>query len=99
MKIGNIFFVVYVVVVTAAGLFVVEILSRKINLANGIDIPSFVGARSPKNAAVGDRETKSVIDAHLGFARGKEEPKVRALQAKYTWIDGFVIYSKKDLTR
>jgi hypothetical protein len=99
MRIKSVFFVVYVVVVTAAGLFMVEIVSRKINLANDIDIPLLdLQALGPKNPAVQGRETKSVIDPHLGFARGKTESRVRELQDRYNWIDGFAVYSKKGPT-
>ena len=95
--IGSIFFIVYVVVVTAAGLFVVEIVSRKINLANGVDIPLLDRPTLVPDARKfpHQRETKSVKDPHLGFARGTSEPRVKELQQKYTWIEGFAIYSKK----
>ena len=98
-KIGSLFFIVYVVVVTAAGLLLVEVVSRKINLANGVDIPLlYFQAVVPQNPAVRG-EPKSVIDPHRGFARGKSEPRVRELQEKYVWQDGFAVYSKKPLAK
>jgi lysophospholipase L1-like esterase len=100
-NIGGAFFVIYVVLVTTAGMLVVEFVSRKINLANGVDIP-FLTLPAPvsqsANAYANRHETKSVIDPHLGFARGKNETRVKELQEQFTWIEGFAIYSKKPLT-
>jgi lysophospholipase L1-like esterase len=97
--IGRTFFILYVVVVTTAAMLVVEFVSRKINLGNGIDITFFKidAPVSEKADAYYAHETKSVIDPHLGFARGTAEPRVKELQDKYTWIEGFTVYSKKPL--
>src|SRR5262245_21678741 len=91
MKISKIVLTIYVGVVTIAGLFLVEIVSREINLANGIDIPllkipSFHGKKD---------EQFLTIDPHLGYARGNREKKVSKLQDKYTWIEGLAVYNKK----
>jgi len=98
MKTGSIFFTIYVVVVTAACILLVEFVSRQINLANGIDIPFLrvqAAATNDAEKASNPHETKSVVDPHLGFARGKTEPRVRELLGQYTWIEGFAVYSKK----
>jgi lysophospholipase L1-like esterase len=89
MKFGNFFFVFYVVLVAAAGLFLVEVVSQKVNSANGIDIPLVVERPQP----LLEKEKFSVLDPHLGYARA-ETQAVKKLQGKYSWIDGFVIYSK-----
>ena len=75
-------------------LLVAEIISRKVNLANGTDIPLLkIQALGSKKAS--RRQTISVIDPHLGYARRNTLSRVRELQDKYAWIEGFAVYSKK----
>ena len=51
-------------------LLVAEIISRKVNLANGTDIPLLkIQALGSKKAS--RRQIISVIDPHLGYARRK----------------------------
>jgi lysophospholipase L1-like esterase len=88
MKVRNIFFVCYVVLVAAAGLLLTEVVSQKVNSANGIYIPLAIALRPYQGAW-------SVLDPHLGYAHAETEALVKKLQEKYSWIDGFVVYSKR----
>jgi lysophospholipase L1-like esterase len=88
MKLRNIFFVCYAVLVAAAGLLLAEIISQKVNSANGIYIPLAVTLRPYQGAW-------SVLDPHLGYAHADTEVLVKKLKEKYSWIDGFAVYSKR----
>jgi lysophospholipase L1-like esterase len=92
MKISNILFVLYVIVATIAGLVLIDLISRQVNSANGVDIPLVI--RTTHSDPIPKSDKLFILDPHLGFARSKTAPRVQRLQKKYSWIEGFAIYSK-----
>ena len=103
MKFGKLLFGFYVVCVTSSSLFIIEFISQKVNLVNGIDLPLLFERRTDTIHPALEEDnhrTKNMyaaLDPHLGYAHGESEQLVKKLKEIYSWIDGFVVYSKSNL--
>ena len=94
MKFGKIYYVLYVILVTSGCLLVVELVSRKVNSANGVNIPFVLETRVQLRP---EKNKFLTLDPHLGYAHGENEERVKNLKEKYSWIDGFAVYTKRSM--
>lgn len=95
MKSGKLYYIFYVILVTVGCLLVIELVSQKINSTNGINIPFFLETRFH---TPGGKNALLTFDPHLGYAHGQNEKHVKNLSEKYSWIDGFAVYSKRSIS-
>jgi len=96
MSLRKYFFPLYLLVVVASILFVLEFISLQINRSGGVEIPFFFGSGgSVQHFRSSDRF--GALDPHLGYAYDDGEPSVERFRSRYTWYRGFAIYSNRPL--
>src|SRR5262249_17163111 len=98
MKVGNILFGIYLVLITAAALVLTDFISKEVNLNKGIDMPLIVDQTIFPKVLLGAKQIYA-LDPHLGYAHDKNDPLIKKFGDKYSWVDGFAVYSKKAITR
>lgn len=94
MKFSKIYYVLYVILVTSGCLLGVELVARKVNSANGVSIPFALETRFQPRPG---KDTFLTLDPHLGYTHGEIEEHVKNLKEKYSWIDGFAVYTKRSI--
>jgi lysophospholipase L1-like esterase len=74
---------------------VVELASYGVLRLYGIDSPLFIDKNMEVKVRGSTREESRIIDPHLGYAHGADEPGVKKITKQFVWRDGFVIYAKE----
>jgi lysophospholipase L1-like esterase len=89
-----VYLIISVTLVVSVLLFTIEAASYFILKKQGI--PSSFALKPSDETILGRdqfREAYRTLDPHLGFTYGKNSQKLRDVQMKYKWLDGFLIYS------
>ncbi|MGB0084110.1 MAG: GDSL-type esterase/lipase family protein [Rhodomicrobiaceae bacterium] len=85
-------FPAYLVITTMLGLLLIEWVALEINKHNGNPAP-FLWNDNKSYTKRHSSDNFSLIDPHLGYARGLSERRVKDFIRKgYEWKDGFAIY-------
>ena len=87
-------FIFYFIFTTITSLVVIDLISQQINSANGVVIPLIIGHSKHSDWHL-EKRRFSVLDPHLGYAHSENEIEIKKLQSKYSWSDGFAVYSMK----
>ena len=82
----------YLIAVTAGSLLVIEYICQRINSANDVHLPFLRSVSTPAGWI-------TVLDPHLGYAHEDTEIRVQELALRYSWVNGFAIYSKRPLPK